>query len=87
MRQPDRTTAAWASSGPTAATIAFTGTESRTGAGRLTVACSTAAASQAADSASPYSGNGQNSPHPAGPSITIPSRTLMPRNRVRRGMA
>ena len=74
-------------SGPTAGTIAFTGTESRTGAGQPTVACSTAAASQAAASASPYSGNGQNSPHPAGPSTNMPSRTVMPRNRVRRGIA
>ena len=35
----------------------------------------------------PYSANGENSPHPAGPSISAPSRTVMPRNRVRIGIA
>ena len=31
--------------------------------------------------------NGENSPHPAGPSITAPSRTVMPRNLTRIGIA
>ena len=87
MRQPDRVTVAWACAGSTAGTMALTGTSARTGAGQPTAACSTAVASQAAASASPYSGKGQNSPHPAGPSISIPSRTSMPRNRVRSGIA
>ena len=51
------------------------------------VAASIAQASQRADSRGPYSANGENSPHPAGPSISAPSRTVMPRNRVGIGMA
>ena len=80
-------TIACARAGSTAGTVTLTGTRSRTGAGQPTVACSTAVASQAAASSSPYSGNGQNSPQPAGPAISIPSRTSMPRKRVRSGIA
>jgi hypothetical protein len=46
-----------------------------------------ALASQRADSFGPYSANGENSPHPAGPWIRAPSRTVMPRNFVRIGIA
>ena len=51
------------------------------------MADSIALASQRADSAGPYSANGENSPHPAGPWISAPSRTVMPRNLVRIGIA
>ena len=51
------------------------------------MADSIALASQRADSAGPYSANGENSPHPAGPWMSAPSRTVMPRNFVRIGMA
>ena len=67
--------------------MTLTGTASRSGAGHGTVADSIALASQRADSAGPYSVNGENSPQPAGPWMTAPSRTVMPRNRVRIGMA
>ncbi len=67
--------------------MTLTGTESRTGAGHGTVADSIALASQRADSAGPYSANGENSPHPAGPWMSAPSRTVIPRNLVRIGMA
>ena len=46
-----------------------------------------ALASQRADYLGPYSANGENSPHPAGPWISAPSRTVMPRNFVRIGIA
>ena len=65
----------------------LTGTRSRTGSGQPSTAASSAAASQGADSASSYSGKGQNSPHPDGPSSNIPSRTVIPRNRVVSGIA
>ena len=78
---------ACARSGPTAGTVTFTGTRSRTGAGQPCVAASSAAASQRAHSRGPYSAKGENSPQPAGPSISAPSRTVMPRNRVRIGIA
>jgi len=61
--------------------------ESLTGSGHGTVADSIALASQRADSAGPYSANGENSPHPAGPWISAPSRTVIPRNFVRIGIA
>ncbi len=51
------------------------------------MADSIALASQRADSAGPYSANGENSPHPAGPWMSAPSRTVIPRNLVRIGMA
>ena len=87
VRQPEAETIACAAAGPTAGTVTFTGTRSRTGAGQPSVAASTAQASQRALSFGPYSANGENSAHPAGPSISAPSRTMMPRNRVRIGMA
>ena len=37
--------------------------------------------------AGPYSANGENSPQPAGPCSSAPSRTVMPRNRLRSGIA
>ena len=76
-----------ACSGPTAGTVTFTGTRPRTGAGHPSQAASRAQASQRAHSRGPYSGNGENSAHPAGPSISAPSRTVMPRKRVRIGIA
>ena len=87
VRQPEAATISYARSGPTAGTVTLTGTDSRTGAGHGTVADSIALASQRADSAGPYSANGENSPHPAGPWISAPSRTVMPRNLVRIGIA
>ena len=78
---------ACAASGPTAGTVTFTGTEARSGAGQPSSAASYAAASQRAHSAGPYSGNGENSPHPAGPRTSAPSLRVTPRNRVRIGMA
>jgi hypothetical protein len=53
----------------------FTGILERTGAGHDEKAASLAAASQRADSWGPYSGNGENSAHPAGPSMSIPVRS------------
>ena len=76
-----------ACSGSTAGTVTLTGTRSRTGAGQPSQAASSAQASQRAHSRGPYSPNGENSAHPAGPSISAPSRTVMPRNRVRIGIA
>src|SRR6202034_2712832 len=87
VRQPDPATISYARSGPTAGTVTLTGTQSRTGAGHGAVADSIALASQRADSAGPYSANGENSPHPAGPWISAPSRTVMPRNLVLIGIA
>src|SRR5262249_4625027 len=63
-----------------AGTVAFTRITSRRGAGQPVQAASTAAASQRADSASPYSTNGANSPHPAGPCSSTASRSVTPRN-------
>ena len=51
----------------TAGTVAFTGIDVRTGSGQPTHPASMAAASQREASASSYSGNGANSPHPSGP--------------------
>src|SRR5205814_10211854 len=85
--QPDPATMARARPGPTAGTVTLTGTWARTGAGQPDVAASSAQASQRAHSRGPYSGKGENSPQPAGPSISAPSRTVMPRNRVRIGIA
>ena len=86
VRHPDAVTSACAAAGPTAGTVTFTGTWSRTGAGQPAVAASRAQASQRAHSRGPYSANGENSPQP-GPSISAPSRTVIPRKRVRIGMA
>jgi len=85
--QPDAATISNARSGPTAGTVTLTGTRSLTGAGHGTVADSIALASQRADSRGPYSANGENSPHPAGPWISAPARTVIPRNFVRIGIA
>src|SRR5439155_19380042 len=74
-------------SGPTAGTVAFTGIRSLTGAGHPRVADSRALASQRALSCGPYSANGENSPHPAGPWISAPSRTVIPRNLTGIGIA
>ena len=60
---------------------------SLTGAGHPSVADSMALASHRALSLGPYSANGENSPHPAGPSISAPSRTVIPRNLTGIGMA
>ena len=87
VRQPEPVTIARACSGPTAGTVTLTGTLLRTGAGQPTAAASSAQASQRAHSRGPYSANGENSPQPAGPSIRAPSRTVMPRNRLRIGIA
>ena len=76
-----------ACSGPTAGTVTLTGIRSRTGAGQPSQAASRAQASQRAHSRGPYSANGENSACPAGPSISAPSRTVMPRKRVRIGIA
>ena len=46
-----------------------------------------ALASHRALSLGPYSANGENSPHPAGPSISAPSRTVIPRNLTGIGIA
>jgi hypothetical protein len=46
-----------------------------------------AVVNQEADSRSSYSGKAQKSPQPAGPSMSMPSRTSIPRNRVTMGMA
>ena len=73
VRQPDAATISYARSGPTAGTVTLTGTRSRTGAGHGTVADSIALASHRADSRGPYSANGENSPHPAGPWISAPA--------------
>ena len=55
--------------------------------GQPVVAASSAQASQRAHSRGPYSANGRELPPPRRPSISAPSRTVMPRNRVRIGMA
>ncbi|SLI37486.1 Uncharacterised protein [Mycobacteroides abscessus subsp. abscessus] len=87
MRQPDSVTIRCARAASTAGTVQLTGTRVRTGSGQPVPACSSAVASQPAASRSSYSGKGQNSPHPSGPGTSIPSRTVMPRNRVRSGIA
>ena len=87
VRQPDLATIWAASPGPTAGTVTFTGIRSLTGAGQARVADSMALASHRALSFGPYSANGENSPHPAGPSISAPSRTVIPRNLTGIGIA
>ena len=87
VRQPDPETIFIASSGPTAGTVTFTGIRSLTGAGHAPAADSSALASHRAHSLGPYSANGENSPHPAGPSISAPSRTVIPRNLTGIGIA
>src|ERR1700685_1670427 len=73
--------------GSTAGRVTLTGTASRTGAGQPVTAASMAQASQRAHSRGPYSANGENSPHPAGPSISAPSRTVTPLNFTGIGIA
>ncbi len=87
VRQPDPAAISCARAAGTAGTVTLTGTWSRTGAGKPAVAASSALASQRALSRGPYSANGENSPHPAGPWIRAPSRTVMPRNFVVIGIA
>jgi hypothetical protein len=87
VRQPDPATIFMASSGPTAGTVTFTGIRSLAGPGQPSVADSMALASQRALSLGPYSANGENSPHPAGPWISAPSRTVIPRNLTGIGIA
>jgi hypothetical protein len=86
VRQPETSTIAAASCGPTAGTVQFTGIDRQTASGQDEKAASRAAASHRADSMGPYSGNGENSPQPAGPSMSIPVRTACPRNLVRIGI-
>src|SRR5690606_19719388 len=57
-----------------------------TGSGQPSKAASRAHASQRAHSRGPYSGNGENSPQPAGPCSRTPSLTVCPRNLVRIGI-
>ena len=52
----------------------FTGTEDRSFAGKVPKADSSAPASHLAQTSSPYSGNGANSPQPEGPLINTPVR-------------
>lgn len=80
VAHPDARTIAAAFSGPTAGTVQFTGTTDRTGGGQPSKADSRAARSQATQVASSYSRKGDHSAQPAGPSNSIPSRTVMPRN-------
>jgi len=87
VRQPDPATILIACAGPTAGTVTLTGIRSRTGSGQPRVADSTALASHRALSFGPYSANGENSPQPAGPSISAPSRTVIPRNFTGIGIA
>ena len=70
----------------TAGTVAFTGIDARRGSGQPTHPASMAAANQREDSASSYSGNGENSPQPLGPRISPASRTVTPLNLTRIGM-
>src|SRR5690606_21553070 len=83
--QPLRATRSLAVTGSTAGTVVLTGTRSRTGGGNATLAASWAAASQREAYAGPYSGNGENSPHPAGPCSRTPDREVTPRKRSRIG--
>src|SRR4051812_18630255 len=75
-----------ACSGPTAGTVTFTGTVVLRGSGQPWSAASRAARSQGSATRASYSRNGLNSPQPASPRKSIPSRTSMPRNRVRIGI-
>ena len=87
VRQPEAATIRMACSGPTAGTVTFTGIRSLTGAGHPPAADSSALASHRAHSRGPYSANGENSPHPPGPSTSAPSRTVTPRNFTGIGIA
>jgi len=70
----------------TTGTVAFTGTLPRTGAGQSPAAASSAQRSHGSATSGGYSTNGLHSPHPAAPSTSAPSRTVMPRNRVVSGI-
>ena len=67
----NRATTAGTSAAGTAGTVALTGTRSRTGPATRHTRLD-ADASQRADSSSPYSRNGPNSPQPAGPRRSAP---------------
>src|SRR3954447_21897620 len=82
---PARTISA-ACSGPTAGTVTFTGTVVLRGSGQPWSAASRAARSPGSATRAAYSRNGVDSPQPASPRKSIPSRTSMPRNRVRIGI-
>ena len=86
VRHPPATTIAWARSGSVAGTVTLTGTCVRSGSGQPSSAASRAQASQGREVASSYSRNGDHSPQPASPRSSRPSRTVMPRKRVRRGI-
>src|SRR5262249_37548115 len=85
--QPEPATIACARPGPTAGTVTLTGTWLRTGAGQAGGAAPGGAAGRGAPPRGPYRGNGDTPPQPAGPSISAPSLTAMPRKRVRMGIA
>ena len=84
---PPESTISRACSGPTAGTVTLTGTTSRTGSGQSPAAASSAHRSHGSATAGSYSRNGLHSPQPASPRRSIPSRTVMPRNRVRNAIA
>src|SRR5690625_2150058 len=79
---PNRASTASTSSGATAGTVALTGTVSRTGSGQPCQPASMVADNQRADSAGPYSGNGENSAHPTGPLMSMTSRSVVLRKVV-----
>ncbi len=58
---------------------------SRSGAGQSPAAASSAQRSHGSATSASYSRKGLHSPQPAAPRISTPSRTVMPRNRVRIG--
>ena len=82
VEHPEPLTSAWACAGASTGTVTFTGTAARTGSGQSPAAASSAHRSQASASSGGYSTNGLHSPHPATPSTSAPSRTVMRRNRV-----
>ena len=82
VRHPGkRASTAGTSSAVTAGMVAFTRIVSRSAGGAGFQPKSMAAASQADASVSPYSVKGENSVHPSGPSMSMASRTSIPRNR------
>ena len=70
----------------TAGTVALTGTLARTGGGPPRPGRLERGGQPAAASASSYSRNGANSPHPAGPRSRTASRVVTPRKRTRIGI-
>ncbi|MCY1218009.1 hypothetical protein D9M72_299420 [compost metagenome] len=83
--RPKRARTSGTRSAGMAGTVALTGITDRSGGGNPCQPASTAEASQRDASASPYSGKGQNSPQPSGPSSRRASRCVMPRNFTRMG--